>query len=158
MTHIHRLGTRSMPESIYHIDLDGEVRVLQPADGVELGQFYRDSLQCVEFEICARHRLRHGDFELLVVGDGNARLTGAPWNRVLTDALGRTVFGDALLVCLHAVGEDGDDSRLADVCCIYDEMAKFLSMSQFSAAQYCARPLPIRVQELLKFFEDADCA
>ncbi len=103
-------------------------------------------------------RLRHGDFELLVIGDGNARLAGAPWNRVLTDALGRTVFGNALLVCLHAVGKDGDDSRLADVCCIYDEMAKFLSMSGFSAAQYCARPLPIRVKELLKFFEDADCA
>lgn len=152
-----------MPESIFHIEADGDVRVLQPADGVELGQFYRDSLQCVEFEIITRHRLMHGDFELLVVGDRNARLAGAYWNRVLTDALGRTVCGDALLVCLHAGGEDGDNSRLADACCIYAEMAnaemaKFLSMSGFSAAQYCARPLPFRVQALLKFFEDADCA
>jgi hypothetical protein len=104
-----------MNESIYSIGTSGDVRVLELPNGVYLGQFYCDSLKCENFDICAQHRLEHGDFDLLVIGDEEAQLSGGVHNAMLTDTLGFPFYGDGLLVCLHAVGEDGDDSRLADV-------------------------------------------
>lgn len=147
-----------MNESIYSIGTNGGVRVLELPIGAELGQFYCDSLKCENFDICARHRLEHGDFDLLVIGDEEAQLSGGVHNAMLTDALGFPFFGAGLLVCLHAVGEDGDDSRLADVGCIYRHIEEHLSMSLVHATHLRAKPLKTRVWELLCFFEKADLA
>ena len=65
-----------MNESIYYIGTSGDVRVLELPNGVYLGQFYCDSLKCEHFEHCAKHRLEHGDFDLLVIGDEEAQLSG----------------------------------------------------------------------------------
>jgi len=147
-----------MPESIYYIGTGGDVRVLELPNDVYLGQFYCDSLKCKNFEVCAQHRLEHGDFDLLVIGDEEAQLSGGVHNAMLTDALGCPFFGAGLLVCLHAVGEDGDDSRLADVGCIYKHIEEHLSMSLVHATHLRARPLKARVKELLHFFEKLDPA
>ena len=147
-----------MNESIYYIGTSGDVRVLELPNGVYLGQFYCDSLKCEHFEHCAQHRLEHGDFDLLLIGDEEAQLSGGVHNAMLTDALGFPFFGAGLLVCLHAVGEDGDDSRLADVGCIYGHIEEHLSLSLVHATHLRARPLKARVQALLHFFEKLDPA
>jgi len=145
-----------MPESIYYIGTGGDVRVLELADDVDLGQFYCNSLKCTNFEICAQHRLEHGDFDLWVIGDEEAQLCGGVHNAMLTDSLGFPFFGAGLLVCLHSVGEDGDDSRLADVGSIYTHIEKHLSIPVERATHLRGRPLKARVKELLQFFEKLD--
>lgn len=145
-----------MPESIYYIGTSGDVRVLELPDDVDLAQFYCISLNCQKFEICAQHRLEHGDFDLRVIGDEEAQLSGGVYNPMLTKALGFQFFGAGLLVCLHAVGEDGDDTRLADVGSIYTHIEKHLSVPVERATRLRGRPLKARVKELLQFFEELD--
>ena len=136
-------------ESIYRIGAAGRVEVLEPAPDKDLGLFYTDSLQCATFDIYARHRMER--YELLLVGDDTALLADAPVNPTVSQALGFTFYGDALLVCLHAVGEDGDDSRLVDVSCIYSHMGN--DMWGVDSVPQCHDKTPAeRVEDLLSFF------
>lgn len=138
-----------MNESIYHITTSGNVRVVELPDGMTLEQLYCKTLRCKYFQIIANHHMQD-QYDLFVVGDEESKITGGVYNAMLTKALGKPFYGDAVLVCLHAVGENGDDTRLVDVSCIYSYIEKYCSASPEKAAKMRTAPLSERVRELVE--------
>jgi hypothetical protein len=121
----------SEQESIYRIATDGGVTALQPAPGQQLGRLYAAALECESFTVVRQHRLAV--------------------DRV-SSVLEATFYGHALVVCVHAPGEDGDDDTLADVGVAYSAMGRGLTppWSEQDIAAYRSEPLEGRVLELLE--------
>jgi hypothetical protein len=149
-------------ESIYRISAGGRVEALQVQEGQELWRFYQDKLPCEAFTIVRKHSVPGAgtgtNFDLLLVGDEEAVLRGSAVNARVTNALAATgygdFYGDALLVCVHAAGDDGDDENLADVGLIYEAMSGTLP-TPWTAEDIAAlrkEPLQERVLELLDLF------
>ena len=150
------------PESIYRISTRGSVEALQVQEGQELWSFYQDKLLCEAFTIVRKHRVQGAgtatNFDLLLIGDEEALLRGSALNAIVTNALEATghgkFYGDALLVCVHAVGDNGNDENLADVGLIYEAMSGTLP-TPWTAEEIAAlrkKPLRERVLELLDVF------
>jgi hypothetical protein len=155
-------STSESTESIYRIRTSGRIEVLQKPTEQELWRFYLSALQCDSFTVVRQHRVEvagtRTDFTLLLLGDEEAILRGSAVNLDVTNVLAETgygeFFGDALVVCLHAVGEDGDDTNLADVGLIYEAIGRCLP-TPWTAEQTAAvraAPLEGRVLELLGLF------
>jgi hypothetical protein len=150
-------------ESIYRISASGRVQALQKPPEQELWRFYLSALQCESFTVVRQHRVEvagtRTDFTLLLLGDEEAILRGSAVNERVTDALAETgygeFFGDALVVCLHAVGEDGNDQNLADVGLIYEAIGRNLPTpwTAEKIADVRNAPLEGRVLELLGLFD-----
>jgi hypothetical protein len=153
----------STSESVYRIRVDGSVQILQKPAEQELWRFYLAALQCQTFTVVRQHRVEvagvRTDFRLLLLGDDEDILRGSARNESVTAALAATeygdFFGDALVVCLHAVDEDGDDENLADVGLIYEAIGRGLPTpwTAEETAAVRAAPLKRRVLELLGLFD-----
>jgi hypothetical protein len=138
-------------------------KALQKPPWLELWRFYLSALQCESFTVVRQHRVEvagtRTDFTLLLLGDEEAIQRELPVNQHVTDALADTgygnFYGDALIVCLHAVGEDGDDTNLADVGLIYEAIGKNLPTpwTAEKIADVRNAPLKGRVLELLGLFD-----
>jgi hypothetical protein len=156
-------SSAQMTESIYRISASGRVQALQKPPWQELWRFYLSALQCESFTVVRQHRVEvagtRTDFTLLLLGDEEAIPRELPVNDTVTDALADTgygnFYGDALIVCLHAVGEDGDDTKLADVGLIYEAIGKNLPTpwTAEKIADVRNAPLEGRVLELLGLFD-----
>jgi len=146
----------SEQESIYRIATDGGVTALQPAPGQQLGRLYAAALECESFTVVRQHRLavdgEPTDCKLLLLGDEEARLRGSALNTRVSSVLEATFYGHALVVCVHAPDEDGDDDTLADVGVAYSAMGRGLTppWSEQDIAAYRSEPLEGRVLELLE--------
>ena len=155
-------STSEETESIYRISASGRVEVLQKPPGQELWRFYLSALQCQSFTVVRQHNVEvagtRTDFTLLLLGDEEAILRGSAVNLDVTHALAETgygeFFGDALVVCLHAFAEDGNDTNLADVGLIYEAIGSCLPTpwTAEKIADVRNAPLKGRVLELLGLF------
>ena len=145
-------------ESVYRIKPDGSVTALERLPTQHLGTFYKAALVCENWYYVKEHRIVSNgvqtDYTLFLVGDEEAALNGSPWNSCVSQVLGRDFFGDVLLVCMHAVGDDGEE-RLADVGLIYSAICSFLpkSFTERDIAEFRRSPLTGRVLELLGLFD-----
>jgi len=156
-------------ESIYRVSASGRVEALQVPEclqGQELLRFYQDELQCKAFTIVRKHSVQGSEqgvstpanFDLLLIGDEEAVLRGSAVNQRVTNALAATglgnFYGDALIVCMHAVLDDDGNEHLADVGLIYEAMSGTLQ-TPWTAEEIAAlrkKPLRKRVLELLDVF------
>lgn len=147
----------SNEESVYRINTDGTVVTLRKEGGQQLGEFYARSIQCEYFTYVQGHRIESNgvltDYTLLLVGDEE----GAEFqdlNHTVTQVLGQDFFGPALIVCMHAVGDDGEE-RLADVGLIYRAIGNLLPTpwTDDDIANIRSQPLQTRAMELLGLFD-----
>jgi hypothetical protein len=149
----------SPEESVYRINSNGTVRAVHITPGEPLGELYARALQCEFFEYVQEHRIVSNgvqtDYTLWLVGDEEAATYGdAEFNLTVSQVLGREFFGSALLVCMHAVGDDGEE-RLADVGLIYRAISSALPTpwTEQHIAEIRSRPLRGRALELLGLFD-----
>jgi hypothetical protein len=113
--------------------------------------------------VVRQHRIEVGgtrtDFTLLLLGDNEAILRDLDLNERVSNALAATgygeFFGDALVVCLHAGGEDGNDENLADVGLIYEAIGRNLQKPWTAEENAAVRQAPLegRVLQLLGLFD-----
>ncbi len=156
-------STTESTESIYRISASGGVEALQKPPGQELWRFYLAALQCQAFTVVRQHRIEvagtRTDFTLLLLGDDEAILRNLDLNERVSNALAATgygeFFGDALVVCLHAGGEDGNDENLADVGLIYEAIGRNLQKPWTAEETAAVRQAPLegRVLQLLGLFD-----
>lgn len=137
-------------ESIVHVCAAGTATLARPEPGKPLGSVYTDALQCAYFAILAQHT--SCGHTILLVADEEAQLTGAALNNRVSHALHQNVYGGALLVCLHEVGDDGDDERLADFHDFYRALGQHLQQSEQAVADYSKLSVQERALELLRLF------
>jgi hypothetical protein len=156
MLHSHIMSY--LNESVFRINTDGTVEVVQIAPDQELGDFYVQELACNYFTYVDHCDIPSNgvqtDYMLKLVGDKDAALNASSLNRTVSQVLHQTFFGPALIVCMHAVGEDGEE-RLADVGLIYRAMGSTLRTpwTEQEIAVYRSRPLRDRALELLGLFD-----
>jgi len=143
-------------ESIYRINTNGTVDVVHIAPEQELGQFYVQALQCTNFTYVKEHRIvsngRQTDYTLFLVCTEDP--DWEDFNSTVSQILGDDICGPALLVCMHAVGADGQE-RLADVGLIYNALGSNLPThwTEHEIAEIRSAPLKDRVLELLGLFD-----
>lgn len=143
-------------ESVYRINTNGTVDALCLEHGQQLGKFYTKAIQCEYFTYVQEHPIVSNGvqtgYTLWLVGDEEgAELQD--FNPTVSEVLGNDFFGPALLVCMHAVGDDGEE-RLADVGLIYSAMGSELPTPwthQF-IAEIRSQPVQTRAMELLGLF------
>lgn len=142
-------------ESIFCIHPNGTVETLQLQSGQELWQFYPVALDCQWFTVAAHHVFGDTGYAMHLIVDEEAALGYASVNEMVSTALGTRYLGKALLVCLHAPDETGDDERLADIRDIYHALGGTMAepLSGADIAEYLQQPLAQRVRELLSCFE-----
>jgi len=144
-------------ESVFRINTDGTVDAVRIPPGQQLGHFYAEALRCQYFTYVQEHRIVSNgvqtDYTLMLVGDEEAELSSNV-NPTVSQVLGHDFFGPALLVCMHAVGDDGEE-RLADVGLIYRAIGSALPSpwTEQDIAEYRSGPLRNRARELLGLFD-----
>ncbi len=154
----------SQDESVYRINTNGTVDALCLEHGQQLGKFYTQAIQCEYFTYVQEHRIVANGvqtgYTLWLVGDEEGELkaydtvlNASNFNPTVSQVLGQEFFGPALLVCMHAVGDDGEE-RLADVGLIYRAMGSELPTpwTDQYIAQIRSQPLQTRAMELLELF------
>jgi hypothetical protein len=155
----------SNEESVYRINTDGTVDALRLKPGQQLGKFYVQALRCDYFTYVQEHRIVSNEvqtnYTLWLVGDEEGELkaydtalNASNFNPTVSQVLGHDFFGPALLVCMHAVGDDGEE-RLADVGLIYRAIGSELPTpwTDDYIAKIRSQPLQTRAMELLELFD-----
>jgi len=147
----------SNEESVYRIRTNGRVDALRLEHGQQLGKFYTQAIQCEYFTYVQEHRIVSNGvqtgYTLWLVGDeAGAELQDL--NPTVSHVIGHDFFGPALLVCMHAVGDNGEE-RLADVGLIYGAISSGLPSpwTEEDIAELRSRPLKGRALELLQLFD-----
>lgn len=147
----HGAGGTPTHESIYHICGAGSVRLVQPQPGKALGNVYTDTLQCKYFTVLDEHT-GCGHTILLIV-DEEALQTRAALNNTVSSIVRKNIYGDALLVCVHEVGDDGDDEHLADFKDFYKAMGEHVNKCAEYVSNYRQLSTQQRALELLLLFQ-----
>jgi len=155
----------SNEESVYRINTNGTVDALFLEPGQQLLEFYKKEIGCEYFAYLQEHSIVSNNvpkpYTLWLVGDEEGELkaydtalNASNFNPTVSQVLGQDFFGPALLVCMHAVGDDGEE-RLADVGLIYRAMGSELPTpwTDDYIAKIRSQPLQTRAMELLELFD-----